>query len=170
MTRVGNPRLWIVILIVAGIAQFVYLLGDLPETVATDFDLAGRPDGWLSIRAFLVLNVAVAVAVAALFWFIPPLLRRLPDDRFNLPHKDYWLAPERRAATIDWLGKRVLWFGVATQAFLVAVFGLVLRANLANPPRLSMPALWIFLGAFLALTIAWCASLIGKFRVTPGRS
>ena len=170
MTRAGNPRLWIVILIVAGVARFVFLLGDLPEPVATHFDLAGRPDGWSSIRTLLVLNVAVAVTVAALFWLIPPLLRRLPDDRFNLPRKDYWLAPERRAATLDWLGRRVLWFGAATQAFLVAVFGLVLRANLVNPPRLSMPAFWILLGGFLALTAAWCASLIGKFRATEGRS
>ena len=170
MTRAGNPQVWIIILIAVGIAQVVYFMDVLPEPVATHFDHAGRPDGWSSIGTVLALNVAMPMVIAALFWFVPHLLRRLPDDRINLPRKEYWLAPERRAATLDWMVRHVLWFGAATLAFLIAVFGLVLRANLVNPPRLSVTAFWILLGGYLALMVAWCTSLIRRFVAIEGRS
>ena len=49
--------------------------------------------------------------------------------------------------------------------FLCYVHGLVVLANLIEPPRLS--SLWLVGGllAFLAATVAWVISFFGRFRL-----
>lgn len=138
----------------------------LPDTVATHFGVGGRADGWSSSATLFPLYALLLVLCTLPFLALPYLLQRLPNSVINMPHKDYWLAPERRAETLAWLGGQLQWFGVWTAAFVVLVFELLLRANLMAEPRLSNSFLW-GLGAYVLLTLVWTARLILTFYRKP---
>ena len=129
---------WIVFAVVAlyQIGETAYYLSYLPARVATHFDLAGRPNDWSSTTGILAF-VAIETAIMMAIFTIAGLLRFIPIHIINSPNKDYWLAPERREAAFAFLRDWLRWVVVLTLAFLSAVHGAALRANLAVPPRLA---------------------------------
>lgn len=132
----------------------------LPERVAVHFDASGIPNGWSS-RSGLILTIAALIALFAASYLAAGLIARLPDRLINLPRKAYWLAPERRAETLEWLAGWTRWFLVVTLAFLVLTFIAVFEANLVVPPRLSLPV-W-FIGGFAVLVVAMIARVFWRF-------
>ena len=128
----------------------------VPDPMASHFGLSGRPNGWSShFRVIVGLSVLVllfAAIFAATFFF-----SRVPDRLINLPHKTYWLAPERREATLLYLSAWLRWFLLLTLAFVTLVVGLTFRANLSTPPQLSVAALGLLVIYFVvALTTVVC--------------
>jgi len=87
-----------------------------------------------------------------------------PKARINLPNKDYWLAPERRAETIEFLRFGILWFGFMLVAFLCYVHWLVVLANRVQPALLANS--WFIGGLviFLAALLVWLKVFLGHFR------
>ncbi len=159
----ARPLAVIGLLLAAGVAQALWFAPALPDPLASHFDFSGDPDGYSSRSTFLIITILVPAALAALFVWIPSMVRRLPDKLINLPNKDYWLAPERREATLDRLKGWLTWFGAVTVAFLVATFHLALRANLLDPPQLPVGTVWSLLGAYLALIAVLTFVLAGRF-------
>src|SRR5207237_1170658 len=90
--------------------SLAYSAGELPERVATHFDASGQPNGWMSrhghIIFIMLLGLALPLLVAGSFF----CLRFFPGRGINLPHREYWLAPERRAGTFSYLLRHGLWF------------------------------------------------------------
>jgi uncharacterized membrane protein len=156
------------VLIFAALA--LWLLGDLaaawphlPERVATHFSADGAPNGWSTPLGFLAPVIAILVLCTALF-LIAGWFDRLPDRMINIPNKDYWLAPERRAETFAALRDWLRWFLLAPMAFLVILFTRVLDANVAEPPRLTLhvfPMLGVLFVA-VALLLMWPYWRFGK--------
>jgi hypothetical protein len=93
----------------------------------------------------------VAVAVG---W----LPRRFPR-MVNLPHKDYWLEPVRRDATLGALGSLGFAVGALTALFALGIHVTVVEANATVPPRLAnehfLPVLALFVGALIALIVVY---------------
>jgi serine/threonine-protein kinase len=154
------------LLLVACAALFV--LGtsqSLPRIVASHFGVSGRADGFMP-RVFYVWFMLVIVALVPLILALIPLqVFRNPNARINLPNREYWLAPERSAATIEYLSRQALRFATMLLAFLCYAHWLVVRANKATPPHLTSN--WFIGGlvVFLVATLAWIVSLIGHFRI-----
>ena len=109
----------------------------LPERVASHFNSAGIANGWMTRDANLVWQIATTAFVAALIQGIALLQSRLPTQLVNLPNRDYWLAPERRAMTDAWIRNLVLAIGCLLMLFFMALFRQVYLANLAATPRLT---------------------------------
>ena len=63
--------------------------------------------------------------------------RRLPVSLINLPNKDYWLAPERRDATLAWIGGWSTMFGAATLLLMMALMRQVERVNLGAATQIA---------------------------------
>lgn len=135
----------------------------LPEIMASHFDASGKPNGFQHRGEFAATSVGLSVGCLLLFAALPALLRVLPASSINLPHREYWLTPERKAASVALLCGYLDWFACATIAFLVAVFELVLRANLAQAP-LGSVAIWLLLACFLGFTLSWSVALWRAFR------
>jgi serine/threonine-protein kinase len=133
----------------------------LPARMATHFDLAGKPNGFQSREGFVWTAALLSVLLLALFAVLPALLARLPVRFINLPNKDYWLAPERRAETIRRMAAMCDWLACATIALLVGVFELVMRANLAQRPLGFQ--LWILLPSYHLFVLFW---IVNWFRIT----
>ena len=112
-----------------------------PGRVPSHFDAAGRPNSWSSRNEFFTLEVAVTLGIAGLFLGVSSLLKSTPDGLINLPNKKYWLAPERRADTMDRLASYFDVFASATLLLLIVVFALAPRqaGAKASPRTTSCP-------------------------------
>ncbi len=152
-------RIVLLLLVVLAIFQYTRYEPLLPTRVASHFDAAGQPNGWSSKSAYMVGNLAFAGGFALLFLGLTGLVRRIPNDWINMPNRDYWLAPERRTATLAQLQRQMEWLGAATVALLLAIGQLTIEANLTAAP-LDQRAFWIVFGAYMAGALVWLVSVL----------
>lgn len=164
-TRVTGLVLFVV-LFAAAICHIAHYYPMLPDRVASHFNAAGEANGWSGKQAFATLYLVIIAVMALLFLGIPRLVGKLPASMVNLPNREYWLAPERKAETVAILSHYMAWLGSAMLVFLIFVFHLTIRANLAEHAKLGRE-MWIGLGAFLLYTTAWCIALLLRFRKPP---
>src|SRR5579859_7642041 len=99
----------------------------LPEPVAIHFGLGGEADRWTG-RSQAVFFFEALTVVPLIFVVLALVLRWSPAGAFNLPHRDYWLAPERRAQTISLISRQLMWMGCLTVLFLAGIYGLTIIA------------------------------------------
>ncbi|MDH3714664.1 MAG: DUF1648 domain-containing protein [Gammaproteobacteria bacterium] len=143
------------------IVQAAYYYPQLPDTMASHFDGAGVVNDWSSPVGFFAVVLLVVALNLFVFVALPHLIvaGRL---RVNLPHRDYWLAPERREQTRARIAGFLGWFGVASLLLAVAVVQLVMDANLAQAP-LSPVVCWLLLAYFVYVLVS-LARLFWQFR------
>ena len=159
-------RAFLLVLVLAG--AFVWLTsGDLPAVVASHFGPGGGANGFVGKDKYVALMLTVVVAIPALIAFSGHLVRVLPPQLINLPNKQYWLAPERRAATLDSLSSMSLPFALALVVFLCFVHWLVLKANAVQPAQLSEVPLFVGLAVFGVATALWLLALFRRFYRVP---
>ena len=135
----------------------------LPDRVASHFGLRGEANAWMSKEANLLFLGAVGLGLPLFILGLTYVTRFFPNSTFNLPHKEYWLAPERRQQTVDFLFHESFWMAGFTQLFLSWVNFLIIIAHRQTPQRLSMPGLWIALVLLLVALGFWIARLIRYF-------
>lgn len=157
---------------VALLALLAVLVGDLvldypklPARVASHFDWAGAPNGWMSRQQFLIVTAVLIVVFVSLFVGVARIAR-LPDEKLNLPNKDYWLAPERRGKTMHLLCEWMRWFLVLTLSVLVLAIVAAVHANLSPVPHFERGVVVAMLALLCAapVMIAW---LIWRLQAKP---
>ena len=159
-------RILLLVLVVAG--GFVWLTGgDLPPVVASHFGPGGNANGFMGRGTYTALMLAVVVAVPALVGFSGQLVRVLPLRLVNLPNKQYWLAPQRRAATLESLSSMSAPFALVLAVFLCFVHWLVVQANAVQPARLPEGSLFVGLAVFGVATALWLVVLFRRFGRVP---
>lgn len=141
--------------------------GQFPAKVATHFNAAGMPNGWMTrsqhITGMLVVGVGLSLFIVGVF-----LLMRLANgDLINLPNRDYWLAPERKAETLDDLLRRGVWLACMMVAFDAALHFLILRANNQVPVLLSNTQMGWLSGALLTGIVIWLIGFLLHFFRKP---
>lgn len=157
---------WILLVGAAlAVLQIVHYYPLMPESMASHFDGAGRPNGFQSRTAFFALTAIMLVTVVGTFVGLASLLRVLPTSWLNLPHRDFWLAPERRESTVGVIGQQMEWFGVATLLLLLLVVQSAIEANLAPEPRLDSDSMWLFLGLYFLYVAVWLVRFLRYFRL-----
>ena len=134
----------------------------LPERVASHFNAAGVADGWMSRSAYLWTMGGTAAGVALLMLGVGFGTRYLPASAINLPHREYWLAPERQADTYAAFECFGLWMAAIQAVLVLGIHLLVVEANERQPPELS-PVVWWLLGGFFAATLVLVVSLFRRF-------
>ena len=85
----------------------------------------------------------------------------------NLPHKEYWLAPERRAETLAILDRSFAWFGCAVLLVVTTAVNYAIGRNLHPGAQLDPPVLIYVLGGFFVFTILWSIRLLTHFARIP---
>ncbi len=144
--------------------QIAYYAPRLPETVASHFNAAGIPNNWEPKQLFLELYVVVLLGVTAVYGLVPRLIGILPPAMINLPNKNYWLAPQRRAATTEYFIDHFAIFGAGTLALLLMIFQLCLSANISVQTRFPSALAWGISVAYLVFVGMWVMTLFLKFR------
>lgn len=159
-------RLLLLVLVAA--AGFVWFTsGALPPVVASHFGPGGVPNGFMGKGTYTAFMLAVVVAVPALIGLSGQLVRAVPHRLVNLPNRQYWLAPQRRAATLDSLASIGVPFALALVVFLCFVHWLVVQANAVQPPRLSEGSLFAGLAVAGVAMVLWLVVFFRRFGRVP---
>jgi uncharacterized membrane protein len=152
--------------LLAGALIFIYYTSrSLPATVASHFNAAGIPNGFMPRTTYLLVMLVVVLLPPILLVLLPRMALRNSGARINVPHRDYWLAPERREHTVQIISQHTTRFAGLLIGFLCYAHWLVVYANSSTPPTLSSGWLLAGLVAFMGLTVRWLFRLMGRFRV-----
>jgi hypothetical protein len=152
-------------LLVCGAGVFVWISSRaLPDTVASHFATSGKATGFLPRAIYVRLTLTLVVVVPLAVNLLASLSLRNTNAAIKLPNRDYWLAPERRRESVDFVRRHIARFSRMLMVFGCYVHWLVVRANALTPPALSSP--WFIAGliAFLVSTLIWAAIFVGRFR------
>ena len=117
-----------------------------PDPMGSHFDGAGRPISFMSKKDAVTFAALLQVIIPA--WMLASrwLFAARPDD-IRLPHRGYYLAPERRSAALERLASLFDWMALAV-ALLVRNVEPVSRKHDRTACRLAQCAI-----AFLAVFI-----------------
>lgn len=147
---------------------FVFVTGSsLPPVVASHFTAGGAANGFMPRGTYMRLTIALLVGLPLWIAFLSSVTNILPVRVINLPNREYWLAPKRRADTLSYLRKQGTRFGIILAIFLCFVHWLVAQANANNPPLFPETLLFIGMAAFLVSLVTWIGGLIAHFRRRP---
>jgi uncharacterized membrane protein len=168
MTKLALP---LVILTICYVIFFTYLCSsydDLPAKVASHFDIQGRPNGWMSRKTCVGFTLGLGVLLPAFIVGMMGGAGKIPVSFINLPHRDYWLAPERRQAALAILLRFSLWFACMIVLVVTGLHWLIVEANLSGEgAHLSGLGIGLVAGGFLASTAVWVRLLLRHFsRIT----
>ena len=140
----------------------------LPPLVASHFGAGGAANGFMPRGPYVGFMLVVVVLLPAIVGLVPNRAFRAEGARINLPNAAYWLAPERRGATIESLSYQMRRFATLLLGFLCYAHGLVIQANESVPPALAEPAFVGGLAAFLVATLVWVLAFMLRYRKVPG--
>jgi uncharacterized membrane protein len=138
----------------------------LPARIPTHFDAGGQADGWMDPRGFVLFNAIFPALLLAVLLGTGLLVGRLPARFVNLPHRDYWLAPERLAATRAKLLAHLAAMATLTLLLFAAIAEICLHLARTGGELLPAAFFWA-LGLFLAATLLVIVSLYRTFGRPP---
>jgi uncharacterized membrane protein len=169
MDKARFPASIFVLLVVFGAGQFAYYAPRIPDVLGSHFARGGFVNGWQTKAAFFSAELAMIALATVVSFGIPRLIAVVPVSLINLPHKEYWLAPERREDTLVYIRVWSAWCGCGLLAFLLFVVELAFRANLRTPPQFDNAAFVPALLAFVVFDTMLLVRLILHFSRTPDR-
>jgi uncharacterized membrane protein len=161
------PLLAAGLLAAATVARVAGAWDALPERMASHFGPSGAPDGFMPRADFVTVMALTGGGTVLLLTLLPQLLRFVPAELINMPNREYWLAPERRAQTLARLGVWMAWLGVLTGALIAAVVELTIRANQGHT-SLDMGTFATLMGVYAAGVALVLFMLVRQFRTPVG--
>lgn len=161
------PRLVFVLLAIYAAIHFSSSYAQMPEVVASHFNAHGTPNGWQTKTAFFGVFIAMTVLSVVIGFGLSAIIGAVPIQLINLPNKQYWLSPEHRGATLEFLKSYFAWFSCAIYLVMIVFFDYAVQSNMRpeNPPAVSH--LWYTLAAFLTFVIAWLIRMFTRFGGVP---
>lgn len=152
-------------LVVLSIAQLAYYNSILPDQIVSHFNLKGEADNWSNKRDVLFGHLGLILFFASMFLFTSWITFKLPDSFVNLPHKNYWLAPERRKQSLDSIATFLVWIGNVVIIFFMVIVNLSYQVSLdANQKSTNF---WFALIIFLATIGYMIYLLFRRFHSIP---
>ncbi len=154
--------------LVCVLAQPAMYYNELPDQLATSFDLQNNPDGYSSKEQFLILWVALILFINGIMHFITSVVWRIAPTRFNVPNRTYWLSTEENrkfAREKVSIGMKLI--ATTCNLLLMSVFYLIYTFNVqGKAPFDSM----LVMGGFVLLMLAIVAYFLSSFRLPPQSS
>jgi ABC-type Fe3+ transport system permease subunit len=155
---------WASTVVVGSITGIALTAEWLPRQVAGHFALDGFATGFVERQSYLMLVIGSAVLMPALVCGLLWLAVLRFPDLVNLPHRDYWLAAQRRDKTAAFLAGRSVWLAAILAVFALALHLLVLRANHLSPARVDPSTLLAVTTMFVITLGAWLGQLRRYFE------
>jgi uncharacterized membrane protein len=165
MKEIRAPAILLVLLCLGFLLYVSQTSSALPERMATHFEIDGQPNGWMSRSDYVAFISMFGVGLPLFVVAVVVLCRFLPDWTVNIPHREYWLSPERRSQTYDFLLARSLWLACPVVGFVGGMHYLTVLANRSVPVHLPGNLLFMMLALFLAILGIWAVGLVRHFRI-----
>lgn len=150
-------------LVALAIVQIIYYYPQMPEVVASHFDGLGIPNDWSSKNGFFGLYAAILAMLVGIFVFVPGWSENNRRFGMKIPHRDYWLAPERLTQTRAFFRRQMMIMGVVHVSLAIYAIQLAILANFAGQPRLH-PSIGWALTLYFAILIVWLVHFYLHFR------
>lgn len=164
------PKLLFVLLAFYAAVHFSDLYAQLPNVVASHFDGRGAANGWQTKQAFFTVFLGVTVLCVLVGFGLASLIGALPMRLINLPNKQYWLAPEHRAETLEWLKAYFGWFACALYVLMIVVYDYATQSNVHPDHPPSVVRLVYTLMVFLAFVVVWLVRMFSRFSRVPEKT
>jgi len=162
------PRMLYFFLVLVCLLMMAYYYPRMPQRMAAHFAADGHANGWQPRESFFFLSLLINALSAVITFFAPWQITSKTNARINLPNREYWLAPERREATMRYIASTMAWFGCGALFVLISGTFLALRANLAPDHRFNSEGMLTVIGAFLLSLMFLMVSFVRHFQsVTP---
>ena len=158
-----NLRNIFIALLGLSLLQIMLYYPQLPHVMASHFDGAGHPNGWMPKTMFFAIHIAMMMLMVISFLYFPVETRRFPTGRWSIPDREYWFAPERVKETSRHIRIQMLVMGIPTVLLLLVAIQLAIVANLNTPAVLS-PVLGWFLTAYFVFLGVWLVLFFRRFR------
>ena len=165
MSGTRLPRILFFAVVLAAIAQCVHDFPLLPGRLASHFNASGLPNGWMPKSQFLVLYGVVLLPALAIEYWVSHRIANKPNAQLNLPNKEFWLAPERRAETFAYFETFFAWYGCIFLFVVVFAMGLAMRANFDTPPRLPTGPIVSVTVGFVLFNIVAVIAMFRRFSM-----
>jgi uncharacterized membrane protein len=162
---IGTIAFWILL----ALLQNAWYYPRLPEQVAIHFNASGKADSWASKSHATLLMLGLQVFLPSFLLLTSQLSRSLPIQWINLPHREYWLAPERREATLASMEQCLWWIAMATCLWILVVNHLTFVANVSGENLNLMPFL-VGLVTYMAIVFYLAVGLVWKHRIPNSSS
>lgn len=158
-------RITIPTAIAAGL--FVWSTGsNMPAEVASHFNASGQADSFLSRDTYLTLMVVVVCLSTLVVGGMGRLLTSLPEDSINLPNKAYWLSPERKNESLNYISNWLQFFSAGMAVFLCFVHWIVVQANSTESQQLDSSVFYLGLAFMLFGLMGSIYALVRRFTKT----
>lgn len=139
----------------------------LPDKLATHFDGAGHPNGWMTRAQHLTFLMLFGLGMPAFVIGLCYSIRFLPASALNVPKAAYWRSPEHFPEACRILFEHSLWFASLLLIWMTLLNSLVVSANRIIPPHLDNSSVLLLAGGLLACAAVWVAELCWRFARTP---
>ena len=151
--------------VLAAVAQCVHDFPLLPERLASHFNASGMPNGWMSKTQFLWTYAIVLLSALLIEFWVSRTIAGKTDAQLNLPNKEYWLAPARRAETFAYFERFCAWYGCGFLFVVVFAMGLAMRANFHSPPVLPTGPILADVVGFVVFNIVAIITILRRFSL-----
>jgi uncharacterized membrane protein len=170
MPRVSKESRWFggmilisAITVLGVVAQMILWYAELPAEVPTHFGAGGQPDAWSSRAGFCWLFLILYLSLIGILGFVVFAIGILPAGLINIPNREYWLADERRAATLRYVRLSLIWIGLTTTWFFMGIFELSARVAIEQMDSIS-PQFYVLLTAHMLFVLVYCVLIYRRFR------
>ncbi len=133
------------------LVQNLLYLSYLPERVAIHFGADGVANNWLDRGTATWLMIAIQGGLPWMLIIVSLSIRYVPATLVNIPHREYWLHPERREATLAYVAGLVSSIAILESVFISLVNHMAFTANI-NGQTLNTQLLLLALVVFLIAT------------------
>ena len=161
-----NQRPLILVVALAVLAALFVILTsqELPAEVGSHFAASGDPDDWMTRENYVAFMVTFILVYPALMLLAFNWLPRRWPYLVNIPHCDYWLAPERKEESLKFLSTHGYWFSCLLIPTIAGVHYAIVIGHRSQPPELPLPIFFTVLGCFGAGLIVWGIKLFQRFH------
>jgi uncharacterized membrane protein len=142
-------------------------VGVLPENIASHFNGAGVPNGFMSKEGYIQFMLLFAVGIPTLTVCSISFAMSFASASINIPNKEYWLSVQNRTQTILFLKSQVAYLGILIASFIAYIHWLLLKANSTQPPQLPNSLFFVGMSVFLLSILWWGLWLVLKFVRVP---
>lgn len=157
------------LVVILAVAWFIWRSSQgLPGVVAIHYALDGVADGFSSRGESLAFWLGIAVAVPLVTALLPMgMMALVGATGLKIPHREYWLAPERKDATLEYFKALYCWLACALALFVGYMHWLDVRAQQVQPPELSTGGLIVGLAILVLVWIGGMALASRRFKTIP---
>jgi len=160
-----TPRTLFFAIVFAAIVQAGHDFPLLPNRLASHFDAAGAPNGWMDKSQFFMIYAVMLVPALIVEFRVSRSIANKPAARLRLPNKEYWLAPERRARTFAYFESFFAWYGCALLFVEVFAMALAMRANFVPQPQLPTAPIVSLIAGFIVFNVVAVVAMFRRFSI-----